>query len=136
VTDPPPFWDPPPELQSRCPIIAGTAWLVLGIVFFISFVGSWGFLSAAILFWALGAIPAAFFTVRWLQPTGGVRVTAARLLFVCCCALAIGAFVLFAPLVDWKRTLPRIVLWLPLVLSLWGAVLGFLGRAKRTSASA
>jgi len=61
---------------------------------------------------------------------------AARLLFVCCLALAVAAVAVFVPLIDWKRRLPYVVFWLPIVLSLWGAVLGFLGRQEELVASA
>jgi hypothetical protein len=136
VSNPPPFWDAPPELQPRFRIIAGTCWLGLGIGFFIAFVGTWGFLFAAIFLWALVAIPAALVTMLWLRPTGGVRLMAARLLFVSCCAITIAGFVLAGALLDWKRSLPYVIFGIPLALSLWGAVLGFLGRPAHPRASA
>jgi len=132
----PPISNYPPELQPRCRVIAGSAWLVLGAGFFVLFIGSWGFLSAVIVLWALAAVPTAFLMIRWLRPNGGARVVAARLLFVCCLALAVAAVALFVPLIDWKRRLPYVVFWLPIVLSLWGAVLGFLGRQEERVASA
>ena len=136
MKDLPPVSNYLPGLQPRCRVIAGSAWLVLGAGFFVLFIGSWGFLSAVIVLWALTAVPTAFLMIRWLRPNGGARVMAARLLFVCCLALAVAAVAVFVPLIDWKRRLPYVVVWLPIVPSLWGAVLGFLGRQEERVASA
>ena len=129
----PPLSDYPSALQGRCRIIAGSAWLVFGAGFFFLLVWSWGSLSLAILLWAFAAVPTAFQMIRWLEPGGRLRVAFARLLLALCVALAIAAVIFFVPLVDWHQRAPYLVSWLPPAVSLFGAVVGFLGRGARRS---
>lgn len=125
-----PLWDYLPTVQARCRLIAGSVWVAFGSGFLFLLDVSWGSLSVTILLWALVAIPTAVQMVRWLRPGGGYRVAVARLLLASCAVLAISAVAFFVPLLDWKRRAPNVVLWFAPGLSLSGAVLGFLGRAK------
>ena len=124
-----PFWNYPPELQGRCRVLAGSAW----IVFAVFYLGSWGLAPVILVCWALPAMVTAFLMVLWVRHHGVVREVAASLLLLCC----VVAFVVLT-LESFHRMppLPDTVAWVPLGLCLWGAVLGFFGRPGQSAAAA
>jgi hypothetical protein len=122
--------DLPSKVQLYCRLLAGTAWLGLACGFYILLGLTWGFLSIVLILWELAALPTALLMFRWLRPGGGARVVAARLLLACCIALGVVNAVFFVPLSDWHTRLPVVVFWLTVLFSVWGAVLGFLGRRR------
>lgn len=128
------IWDAPRQVW--CRMLAGVVWLLLGAGFWVLLAAFWGGLPVAIVFWALGAVPVAFLTFRWLESQGGFRTAAAQVLLVSCVALTASAVVLVGPLADWDHLLPYVVVWFPVGLSLLGALLGFLGRRRNPTAFA
>ena len=128
-------WDLPPERQVRCRSLAVAAWCVLGAWFFFVLIGSWGSIVLASNWWAMGAIPVAYATHRWLNRYGEGRAAAAATLFALCTVLFALSIVGMAVDDMWPRFVRHFLAYIlfscPIVLSLSGAALGFMGR--RTS---
>jgi hypothetical protein len=53
-----------------CRSLALVAWLLSLGLYWVGYVGSWGFGIAAMAYWSIAALPIAWLTVRWLRRLG------------------------------------------------------------------
>jgi cadmium resistance protein CadD (predicted permease) len=125
-----PLWDYPDDVQPRCQVVAGCAWIFLGFVYLTS-----GFPEVVATFWAVPAIMTSYFMVRWLWRKRRQRLWAVALLGSC----TLYEVLLILSIVSWIPSPRADAHWLgllPIMLSLWGAVLGLIGRGAEPNAAA